>query len=604
MGGVRSTIARLPVAAITAGIAYFALAAVSLHLTSGVAGLATIWPSSGIFVAALLLTSTRRWLAIIACIAFASWMANGLASMGWGVATIFTLANVIEAITIVMLCQIGDDRMKFGSFDSLRHVFKFSMATIIGCTLGACIAGVLSGNANGAFFQSWATTTALGTLIVTPLVLSIAKNLTASRLQLDPRYITEAAATTAALLVLCLLVFSQSSYPLLFIPLIAVLLATYRLGATGTAIGVFCVAMVGTWAVARGTGPVILVDDIGQNRIFFFQFYLLSLLIACWPLSAVFSRLESMIQSIRRGNALLERAERTANVGHWHYEISAGELHWSDELFRIHGWDSAAKLPTYVNSMSAYHPDDRDRIRDLLIRTLKEHGAFEYDARIVRPDGEIRYVNSIGGAEFDDNGVMTGVFGMVRDVTARVAAERALEQERQSAENDARQAREQAQTDQLTGIANRRKVMMELADAITEAEGRGTPLAIGIIDIDHFKAINDNFGHVIGDDVLKQVAELCSSALREEDCIGRLGGEEFLLVMPGATTEIAMLVAERVRIAVNLADWNANDLDPVTVSIGVVAHEPGADETWLMQAADTALYRAKSEGRNLLRLAG
>jgi diguanylate cyclase (GGDEF)-like protein len=126
------------------------------------------------------------------------------------------------------------------------------------------------------------------------------------------------------------------------------------------------------------------------------------------------------------------------------------------------------------------------------------------------------------------------------------------------------------------------------------------------LDIDHFKRINDTLGHEVGDRVLHRVAETCRAALRQGDVIGRTGGEEFVVVMPGADAKVAVEVAERLRAAVERVEWTGLDPDlHVTVSVGATEWAPGdADFAAVARRADESLYHAKERGRNRIVLAG
>lgn len=163
-----------------------------------------------------------------------------------------------------------------------------------------------------------------------------------------------------------------------------------------------------------------------------------------------------------------------------------------------------------------------------------------------------------------------------------------------------RRMRALAMTDELTRLPNRRHLLHVAGERVAAAR-RGTgPLSVLALDIDHFKRINDTFGHEIGDRVLHRVAEACRSALRRDDVIGRTGGEEFIVVMPGADTRVALEVAERLRAAVERAEWaDVADGLRVTVSVGASEWSP-RDESFaaLARRADDSLYRAKELGRN------
>jgi two-component system cell cycle response regulator len=163
--------------------------------------------------------------------------------------------------------------------------------------------------------------------------------------------------------------------------------------------------------------------------------------------------------------------------------------------------------------------------------------------------------------------------------------------------------RRQALTDPLTHIMNRRAVFGRLTEEIARAPRQGLPLSIGVMDIDHFKAINDRFGHAGGDAVLQAVVERGLNALRAYDAIGRIGGEEFLLVMPGVGPRDTEIVLERLRRAVAEKPVSAQGQEvTVTVSIGgAVCQGESMDE--LLNLADDALYKAKNQGRNKVVLA-
>ncbi|HSU15022.1 diguanylate cyclase [Longimicrobium sp.] len=169
----------------------------------------------------------------------------------------------------------------------------------------------------------------------------------------------------------------------------------------------------------------------------------------------------------------------------------------------------------------------------------------------------------------------------------------------------ARQMRALAMTDELTRLPNRRHLLTVAGQRVDAAKQGTGPLSVLALDVDHFKRINDAHGHEVGDQVLRRVAELFRATLRRDDVIGRTGGEEFVVVMPGAGAAVAVEVAERLRGAVERAEWG--DLAPglsVTVSVGATEWTPG-DDTFaaLARRADDSLYRAKERGRNRTELA-
>jgi diguanylate cyclase (GGDEF)-like protein len=161
-------------------------------------------------------------------------------------------------------------------------------------------------------------------------------------------------------------------------------------------------------------------------------------------------------------------------------------------------------------------------------------------------------------------------------------------------------------TDALTGIANRRHWDWRLAEEIARAQRYRYPVAVLMVDIDHFKRVNDTHGHQVGDEVLRQVAERLRSTLRRTDFLARYGGEEFGIIAPQTALEAAKVLAERLRRAIAREPIQVNNelSIPLTISVGVAVFPDHAqNESDLVAAADAALYRAKQDGRNCVRVA-
>lgn len=157
----------------------------------------------------------------------------------------------------------------------------------------------------------------------------------------------------------------------------------------------------------------------------------------------------------------------------------------------------------------------------------------------------------------------------------------------------------QASHDPLTGILNRRKLDQELERWIEQTQRSGGDLSLLMLDLDHFKAINDRFGHAMGDEVLRLVGRMLQHSSRNDDVIARYGGEEFSILLPRVDLYTAQLVAERIRNRIEHADWaSLNPALTVTTSIGIASFLEEDDSVSLQKRADDALYRAKQTGRN------
>jgi diguanylate cyclase (GGDEF)-like protein len=236
------------------------------------------------------------------------------------------------------------------------------------------------------------------------------------------------------------------------------------------------------------------------------------------------------------------------------------------------------------------HPDWIETFDAAHHRAYKT-GRLDVEYQLVGADGRVRWVRDRGRMRVEEG--RRFLDGSVLDVTAVHSAQLELEAARAEAQR-------LAQVDHLTGAANRRS----LAGRLDEL-GDG-PVGVLTIDVDHFKQINDLYGHAAGDAVLVSLADRLRESVREEDDVVRMGGEEFLLLLPGVLDETALLdVAESVRSDVEAKGVRACDEDiAVTVSVGAaIALKRTRDVEALLVAADRALYAAKRSGRNCVRLA-
>lgn len=153
--------------------------------------------------------------------------------------------------------------------------------------------------------------------------------------------------------------------------------------------------------------------------------------------------------------------------------------------------------------------------------------------------------------------------------------------------------------DELTRTLNRRSLVARLGEEVSRSERSGASFSLALMDLDHFKSVNDTHGHAAGDEVLRDFAVTVHDAMRQTDVFGRYGGEEFLLILTGSAAAAAREAAERIRVAVGARDWSAAAPGlGVTVSVGIAEFRKGDNIEQILKRADNALYQAKHAGRN------
>jgi diguanylate cyclase (GGDEF)-like protein len=180
-----------------------------------------------------------------------------------------------------------------------------------------------------------------------------------------------------------------------------------------------------------------------------------------------------------------------------------------------------------------------------------------------------------------------------------------LAQSRRQLADTLDQVQRLASRDELTRALNRRSLVSALERERSRAERSGAPFCIAMIDLDHFKRVNDTFGHAAGDAVLRSVAETVHETMRMTDVFGRYGGEEFLLILVGTPPRTAQEAVERVRLAIEGRDWRSVVPDAtVTMSAGIAGFRKGETVEQLLHRADLALYQAKKSGRNRIVVEG
>ena len=227
------------------------------------------------------------------------------------------------------------------------------------------------------------------------------------------------------------------------------------------------------------------------------------------------------------------------------------------------------------------HLDDLDFCIKKYLESFSKREAFEMEYRLIRFDGEWRWINDRGVPFYEEDGTFAGYIGSCMDVTERVEGKRLTEM---------------AHNDQLTGIYNRNYLDYLLSYEFHIARTEHTESNIMMMmDVDKFKYVNDIYGHSIGDLVLNQVAQKISLNIRESDIVGRYGGDEFLVILKGTTLDHAKIIAQKIINAIHEININ-NTAIKISLSIGIVKQLDENEAKDLLEKADKAMYNAKKSG--------
>ena len=231
------------------------------------------------------------------------------------------------------------------------------------------------------------------------------------------------------------------------------------------------------------------------------------------------------------------------------------------------------------------HPDDFDRCVEIYTTHFDIQQPFEMDYRLKRADGQYRWINDRGTPIYDNQQHFIGYIGSCMDITEKIEGKLLIEM---------------AQTDALCKTYNRQYSLQLLEDLFKASKENNTKISLLMMDIDDFKEINDKYGHLTGDKVLSQIGQLVKGEIRNNDIMGRYGGDEFIIGLSDASPQSAQDIADRISKAIasyKIPLSNSKTLN-FTVSIGgtTLKDEPTLDQ--FINNADKKLYQAKRNGKN------
>ncbi|MDJ0777041.1 MAG: PAS domain-containing protein [Gammaproteobacteria bacterium] len=328
-------------------------------------------------------------------------------------------------------------------------------------------------------------------------------------------------------------------------------------------------------------------------------------------------------------DAMANQAEAITEIGHFVYdEIRQEYLFASPGLARIHGLSEIELTRSKISwdgDMKLIHPEDRAHVRKAYDDFLVNGGDWQVDYRLIRGDGEIRWVREMGKAHVMNHGIPEQTIGVLQDITAQKQAEQEIIEARDTLEQQViERTRELANTvkqlqdevkerekiaaeldflanhDALTGLPSLRLCKDRLDQSLAEARRNRQTSAVMFLDLDGFKEINDEHGHEVGDLVLKVIADRIKAEIRETDTVARIGGDEFVIILSSLPD---LAISER--IAGNLIEQVAQPIQieqihlGVSSSIGIALYpDNGTTAEQLIRAADKAMYQVKRAGKN------
>lgn len=282
----------------------------------------------------------------------------------------------------------------------------------------------------------------------------------------------------------------------------------------------------------------------------------------------------------------------TGNLGHWYWDIKNNSVTFNSLKVTTLGYEKS-EIPDQLNYQfftDKLHPEDYKKTMDAMYNHLcGKINVYEVEYRIKTKDGKYKWYYDRGKiTQYDDQGKPVFLAGIVFDITDKKELQLELEYKNEVLS-------ELSYTDELTRIGNRRSVNDYLEFYMSDAIRKRNNLSIAIFDIDNFKNINDSKGHVYGDKILVEVVYIINENIRDQDFLGRFGGEEFIVIFPNADIITAQYLSEKIRGSVEKHHFTG-DLT-ITVSGGVKQYA-GEDITKFIDLTDVNLYRAKKEGKN------
>lgn len=560
------------------GVASLALAG---QITRFDGDVAFAWAPSALGIAALVAAPGVRWPTLLALLAAAIALAGSLGGAGSAHALSLALGSMIEVWAGAAILRRhgmrGDEVLRdFAAYcGAIGLVAPGLAALVIVAAQALMLQGPLGEDLADVFIAH-----ALGNVIFMPVFTLIAAGGLLRWLRAQSlRSMAELAAVVLVVAIAGYAAFAQTRLPLLVLPVLAAVMATYRFDRVGASLSVMVLALIGSVLTLRGIGPMVVGSGGAGPKVQLLQAYLAVIVLCVQPLA----------RDVARRSRLELALKETAALYRLLAEHSTDAILKTDREGRIAYASPAAaaigdRLPGRL-LVDLAHPAHAGHLMAQHRAAIERGPVSGWTEYLLRDGaGANRWFEVQTHPLTDELGQVYGAVSILRNIDERKAFEERLF--------------EAGLTDPLTGLSNRRAFITMLDHAIAEEVGG----CLALFDLDHFKAVNDRHGHVVGDKVLVLFAELLRTQVRNGDTAARIGGEKFAAILPRATPDQAEAVSLRILSGFS-STTRAIDgaIVRCTASAGVSALAGSADET--LRAADLALYLAKAKGRDRLEMA-
>lgn len=566
---------------------YFVAASISVVSSRFEGGTAFLWTASAIALGVLIVSDRRFWVERIAACAFASFLATSLFSLGTLPGIALAFVNMAEVLCAALL--LYRLRPDFNGMTSLSEaVLLIAIAGVVCPALwsfgGAAVITAYTPIGFWHNWFAWYSGHALGTIILCPLVILLLRgDLRIWACKASYYKLAEMSAILAALALVTFLIFSRTDYPLLFIPFPIMTIAVFRHGWIGASLSVLVFAIITVVMTIQGWGPIYSLDTSDALRALFVQLYLATAVLTVLPMAGDLVERRTRYIELQQQAALSSLILDSSSDVIVNLDREGVIRFVSPSAHEVFGLKPHSLLGTMPHVI--IHPKDIDRVVEV------HHDAFAMptrsftvDYRIYIDGRQIGWFEAHVRATLDNNNRPSGLVCMLRNVSDRKQTEDRLTSV--------------AMTDPLTGIANRRAFESALSDRLS-SERRTGGAVLAMFDLDHFKHVNDTYGHATGDKILRSFSNILKAELRATDIPARIGGDEFVAIIDG-DLDAGRQVFERIRTRLETGTIH-NDQGcsiAITASTGIIALPPKGSRLEIMEAVDRALYKAKKGGRN------